>query len=67
MHNGWLTYLYQFIVGGLFFAAGTIYVVVTKSANLKLAEDRKWVIALVAGFFGFAIVFGVWTYLAIHS
>ena len=67
MHNGWLTYLYQFIVGGLFFAAGTIYVIATKSANLKVKADRTWIIALVAGYLGFAIFFGVWTWLAINT
>ena len=67
MHNGWLTYLYQFIVGGFFFALGTIYVVATKAANLKLAADRKWTIALVAGYVWLALLFGIWTYLAIHS
>jgi len=67
MHNGWITYLYQFIIGGIFFAAGTIFVVKVKSANLKLSADRKWVTALVIGYFGLAIVFGVWTLLAIHT
>ncbi|HHS51022.1 MAG TPA: hypothetical protein ENN07_07905 [candidate division Zixibacteria bacterium] len=67
MHVGWLTYLYQFIVGGIFFAAGVIYVIKSGSANLKLSEDRKWVIALIVGYFGLATVFAVWTILAIHS
>ena len=67
MHNGWMTYLYQFIVGGIFFAAGTIFVIAAKSANLKLSEDRKWVAALVIGYVGLALVFGVWTYLAINT
>lgn len=67
MHQGWLTYLYQFLVGGLFFAAGLIYVIKTKSANLKLSEDRKWTIALIVGYLGLALVFAVWTFLAIYS
>jgi len=67
MHNGWITYLYQFLVGGFFFAAGTIYVIKVKSANLKLKADRRWVIALIIGYLGLATVFGVWTFLAIHT
>ncbi len=67
MHEGWVTYLYQFIIGGLFFAAGLVYVVKVKAADLKLSEDRKWTIALIVGFFGLAVVTAVWTLLAINS
>jgi len=67
MHNGWLTYLYQFIVGGIFFAAGTIFVTKVKAADMKLKKERVWVIALIIGYVGLALVFGVWTYLAINT
>ncbi len=67
MHNGWLTYLYQFLVGGLFFAAGTIFVVKVKAADLSIKADRTWVTALVIGYLGLALVFGVWTWLAINT
>ena len=63
----WLTYLYQFGVGGLFFLAGLVVILKSGACDLKIAADRTWFRALVFGFLGLAVVFAVWIYLAVST
>ena len=67
MLNVWGTYLYQYLIGGLFFALSIFAIVKTGAVNLKLKKDRIWFAALIIGFVGLASVFALWTLLALHA
>ena len=63
----WLTYLYQFGVGGFFFLAGLVLILKTGACDLKIAADRIWFRALVIGFLGLAAAYALWIYLSITT
>ncbi len=63
----WLTYLYQFGVGGLFFLGGLILIVRTGACNLKIRADRTWFGALIIGFLALATVYAIWIYASVHT
>ncbi len=63
----WLTYLYQFGVGGFFFAAGLVLIIKTGACNLKIRADRIWFSALVAGYLFLASLYAVWIYASVHT
>ncbi|MFP4460319.1 MAG: hypothetical protein ACLFSQ_12120, partial [Candidatus Zixiibacteriota bacterium] len=65
--NVWGTYLYQFLVGGLFFAIALIAIVKSGAADLSLKQDRKWFMWLVIGFILLALFFLGWTLLALST
>ncbi len=67
MLNVWGTYLYQFLVGGLFFAIALIAIVKSGAADLSLKQDRKWFMWLVIGFILLALFFLGWTLLALST
>ncbi len=64
--NVWGTYLYQFIVGGIFFALALFVVVKTGAANLSLKKERLWFMWLIIGFIGLAVFFAGWTLVALY-
>ncbi len=63
----WLTYLYQFGIGGLFFAAGLILILKTGACDLKIKGDRTWFGALIIGFLALAAVYAIWIYASVHT
>ena len=58
MLNVWGTYLYQFLVGGLFFALALLAVVKQGAVNLKLKQEKKWFMWLIIGFLGRGRLYG---------
>ncbi len=66
MINVWGTYLYQFIVGGIFFALALFIVVKTGAADLRLKKERQWFMWLIIGFIGLAVFFAGWILLALN-
>ena len=67
MLNVWGTYLYQFLVGGLFFLIAIIAIVKTGAADLSLKQDRKWFMWLIIGFILLALFILGWTLLALNT
>ncbi len=65
--NVWGTYLYQFVVGGIFFALALFVVVKSGAADLSLKKERQWYIWLIIGFIGLALFFFGWTLLALKG
>ena len=63
----WITYLYQFGVGGLFFLGGLILILRTGACDLKIKADRTWFSALVIGFIALACAYAIWIYAAVHT
>ena len=63
----WLTYLYQFGVGGLFFLGGVIVILKTGAYNLKTKADRTWFSALIIGFLALAAVYAFWIYISVST
>lgn len=63
----WLTYLYQFGVGGLFFVAGLFVILKTGACDLKIRADRVWFTALVLGFVGLATVYALWILVSVNT
>jgi hypothetical protein len=63
----WLTYLYQFGIGGLFFLGGLIVILKTGACDLKTKADRTWFSALVIGFLALATVYALWIYVSVST
>ena len=63
----WLTYLYQFGVGGIFFLAGLFVILKTGACDLKIRADRIWFSALIIGFVGLATVYALWILAAVNT
>lgn len=63
----WLTYLYQFGVGGVFFAGGLILIIKTGACNLKIKADRTWFAALIVGYIFLASLYAVWIYASVST
>ncbi|MBD3236536.1 MAG: hypothetical protein GF330_07520 [Candidatus Eisenbacteria bacterium] len=61
----WLTYLYQFGVGGIFFLAGLLVIIKTGACDLRIRADRIWFSALIIGFVGLATVYALWILAAV--
>ncbi len=67
MQMHWITYLYQFGIGGIAFVLGLWLILKSKACDLKSAGDRIWFWALIVGYAGLAGVFLLWTLVAVHS
>jgi hypothetical protein len=65
--NHWLTYLYQFGVGGVFFIAGLLVILKTGACDLKIRADRIWFSALIIGYLGLVTVFALWILAAVKT
>lgn len=63
----WLTYLYQFGIGGIFFAAGLFAILKTRACDLRIPADRTWFAALIIGYLALAGAFALWIYVATHT
>ncbi len=62
----WTTYIFQYIIGGLFFTFGIVVAVVSGTLKLQPKESKQYLVYLCAGVIGYAILHGLWTYAAIQ-
>jgi len=63
----WYSYLYCYGVGGLIFATGLFLGLKNRVLKLERQRDRMILFALLGAYFYYAVVHGVWNYLAIAS
>jgi hypothetical protein len=63
LNSYWFPFVYQYIIGGLFFFLG-LYIAVKKNVlTLSNMEDRKVFIQLIIGLLLYGFVHGTWIYL----
>ncbi|NLH16328.1 MAG: hypothetical protein GX455_07105 [Phycisphaerae bacterium] len=60
----WLQVIYQYTMGGIFFVVTLSLCLYFRAADLKNRSDKKAVIYLILGFFGYLIFHVVWIVLA---
>lgn len=64
MTENWLCWIYQYGVGGLLFAGALALAWSRRVLRPADPADRKLLATLVAGYFAFAVVHGLWIFLA---
>jgi hypothetical protein len=62
----WITYLYQYGVGGLVFALGLFLIVRSGSCDLTRRNERIWFIFLLVGYLWYAGLHLLWTLAALY-
>lgn len=62
----WKPFIYHFGVGALVMALGLTLLIRAKAVELKLAVERKWFIALIAGYVWLFILYLVWMLAALY-
>ncbi len=60
----WPQVIYQYTVGGIFFLVTLGLCLRLGAADMKNSSDKKAVIYLIAGFFGYLILHVAWVVLA---
>ena len=62
----WKPFIYHFGVGALVMGLGLTLLIRAKAVELKLAVERKWFIALIAGYVWLFILYLVWMLAALY-
>jgi hypothetical protein len=62
----WLTYLYQFGVGGLVFGGGLFLILRTRACDLSIKSEKTWFRALIIGYVALALAYLLWILAALH-
>jgi hypothetical protein len=62
----WLPFIYHFGVGALVMGIGLFLIVRARAARLDLAVERRWVGALVGGYFFLFVLYLTWMLISIH-
>ena len=60
----WAPFFYQYLLGGLVFTVGLWVIRVSGACDWKNPRDRQWFRALVFGYFAYAAIHGITTWLA---
>jgi hypothetical protein len=60
----WLPFAYQYGLGGLIFVIGVAMLLRAGALRLRRPEDRRLLLAMVAGLLGFMTIHAVWIELA---
>ncbi|MGI9427344.1 MAG: hypothetical protein ACR2NM_01715 [Bythopirellula sp.] len=64
MHSPWLSWFYQYGIGGLVFATGIVLALRTGAVRWSLWTDRRLVLVLIAGILTAASLHAAWIVLA---
>ncbi|KPJ61054.1 MAG: hypothetical protein AMJ46_03550 [Latescibacteria bacterium DG_63] len=62
----WLSYLYQFGVGGLIFAGSLLLILKTGACDLRIKHEKTWFRALIIGYCALALAYLLWILAALH-
>jgi hypothetical protein len=63
----WKMYIFQYIVGGALFIFGLLFAFSSGDMAFQKKECKIYTVALVLGLLGYALLHGVWTYMAIQK
>lgn len=62
----WLTYLYQYGLGGVVFLLGLFLIVKSRACDLSRRNERIWFLFLIVGFLWYAGLHLLWTLAALY-